>query len=122
MLRIRVSSVVWAIAAASVLVAAKRPNIVMIIPDDQTYSDFGFMGNALVDTPNLDRLAAQSATFVNGYVPSSVCSPSLATLLTGLYPHQSGIHYNHPPPGNAAFNRMRSAKDYTLPNARSPLP
>ncbi|MBI3462651.1 MAG: sulfatase-like hydrolase/transferase, partial [Planctomycetes bacterium] len=43
------------------------------------------------------RLAADSARFVNGYVPTSVCRPSLATLLTGLYPHQHGIHFNHPP-------------------------
>ncbi|MDA7916174.1 sulfatase-like hydrolase/transferase, partial [Verrucomicrobia bacterium] len=60
----------------------------------------------------LDQLASQSARFVNGYVPTSVCSPSLATLLTGLYPHQHGIHYNHPPPGNSAFNKMISRSRY----------
>ena len=92
--------------------APNKPNIVMIIADDQTYRDFGFMGNSHVQTPNIDRLASQSARFVNGYVPTSVCSPSLATLLTGLYPHQHGIHYNHPPPGNSAFNRMTSRSEY----------
>jgi uncharacterized sulfatase len=91
----------------------------MIIPDDQTYSDFGFMGNDLVHTPNIDRLAARSARFVNGYVPTSLCSPSLATLLTGLYPHQSGIHYNHPPPGNSAFNKMQSAAEYRHVRSKS---
>jgi arylsulfatase A len=99
--------------------AAPRPNVVCIIPDDQTYRDFGFMGNARVKTPHLDRLAAQSARFPNGYVPTSVCSPSLATLLTGLYPHQHGIHFNHPPPGNAAFNRMTSAAEYERVRSRS---
>ncbi|MEO1991585.1 MAG: sulfatase-like hydrolase/transferase [Pirellulales bacterium] len=89
-----------------------RPNIVLIISDDQTYRDFGFMGNKAVRTPNLDRLAARSALFPNGYVPTSVCSPSLATILTGLYPHQSGIHFNHPPPGNRAFNTMTSRPQY----------
>ncbi len=66
--------------------ATEKPNIVMIIADDQTYRDFGFMGNAQVQTPNIDRLASKSARYVNGYVPTSVCSPSLATLLraTGL--------------------------------------
>ena len=98
--------------ATAVLAAAERPNVVMIIPDDQTYSDFGFMGNDLVQTPHLDKLASQSTVFVNGYVPTSVCSPSLATLLTGLYPHQSGIHYNHPPPGNKAFANMPNAQTY----------
>ena len=81
-----------------------RPNIVMILADDQSYRDFGFMGNTLVHTPHLDQLAAKSARFPNGYVPMSVCRPSLATLLTGLYPHQHGIHFNHPPPG---LNSMR---------------
>jgi len=93
-------------------VASEKPNIVMIIADDQTYRDFGFMGNSQVQTPNIDRLASRSARYVNGYVPTSVCSPSLATLLTGLYPHQHGIHYNHPPPGNSAFDRMTSRKEY----------
>jgi uncharacterized sulfatase len=78
----------------------------MIVSDDQAYSDFGFMGHPHVQTPHIDRLAAKSARYPNGYVPSSVCRPSLVTLLTGLYPHQHGVHFNHPPPGNKAFNRM----------------
>ena len=82
-----------------------RPNIVMIISDDQTYTDFGFMGNTDVLTPRLDMLARQSAVYPNGYVPSSVCRPSLVTLLTGLYPHQHLIHFNHPPPGFSKLTR-----------------
>ncbi len=85
---------------------SSRPNIVLILADDQSYRDFGFMGNELVQTPALDRLAAQSARFPLGYVPMSVCRPSLATLLTGLYPHQHGIHFNHPPPGLRAMRAM----------------
>jgi len=84
---------------------SKHPNIVLIISDDQTYTDFGFMGNAEVQTSHLDRLAAQSARYVNGYVPSSVCRPSLVTLLTGLSPHQHGVYFNHPPPGFAKLTR-----------------
>ena len=99
--------------------SAARPNIVMIISDDQTYRDFGFMGNNLVHTPHLDKLAEQSAFFPNGYVPTSVCSPSLATMLTGLYPHQHGIHYNHPPPGNSAFNKMKSRTEYERIRSKS---
>jgi arylsulfatase A len=100
------------------LQAVERPNIVYIIADDHTYRDFGFMGSQDALTPNIDRLAAQSARFVNGYVPSSLCSPSLGVLLTGWYPHQSGLHYNHPPPGNAGFNKMQSRAEYEA--ARSP--
>ena len=87
--------------------ARRRPNLVLILSDDQGYRDFGFMGNDVVRTPNLDRLAAASARFVNGYVPTSVCRPSLATLLTGLYPHQHQIHFNHPP--HQAYPERREA-------------
>jgi arylsulfatase A len=97
---------------------AAAPNVVYIIADDHTYRDFGFMGSPDALTPHLDRLAAQSARFPNGYVTTSLCSPSLGVLLTGRYPHQSGLHYNHPPPGNSAFNRMKSRAEYE--QARSP--
>ena len=85
---------------------AEQPNFVVILADDQSYRDFGFMGNELVHTPHLDRLAQMSARYPNGYVPMSVCRPSLATLLTGLYPHQHGIHFNHPPPGLRAMRKL----------------
>lgn len=81
------------------------PNIVMLIADDQQYSDFGFMGNPRVQTPNLDELARGSAIYTDAYVPSSICRPSLVTLLTGLYPHQHGVHFNHPPPGFAKLTK-----------------
>ena len=97
---------------ANQTVAKSPPNIVFIIADDQSWTDYGFMDNPRVSTPNLDRLAKQSARFPNAYVPSSVCRPSLVTLLTGLYPHQHGVHFNHGPPGNAGYNRMMSAKEY----------
>ncbi len=92
---------------ATAIAAQSRPNIVMIISDDQTFSDFGFMGNSRVRTPNLDELASKSARFTHGYVPSSVCRPSLVTMLTGLYPHQHGVHFNHPPPGFSALSKSR---------------
>ena len=95
-----------------------RPNIVMILADDQSYRDFGFMGNTLVHTPHLDQLAAKSARFPNGYVPMSVCRPSLATLLTGLYPHQHGIHFNHPPPGLKQMQEL-TAEEYRATRAKA---
>lgn len=94
----------------------ERPNVLMILADDQSYRDFGFLGNELVHTPNLDALAARSAVFPNGYVPMSVCRPSLATLLTGLYPHQHGIYFNHPPPGLGAMRKM-TAEQYRATRA-----
>ena len=65
-----------------------RPNIVLIIGDDQNYRDFGFMGSSVAKTPNLDRLARGGTVFPNGYSTASMCRPALASLLTGLYPHQ----------------------------------
>jgi uncharacterized sulfatase len=94
------------------LTAEERPNIVYIIADDQSWMDFGFMGNDRVFTPNLDKLASRSARFPNGYLTTSVCRPSLVTLLTGLYPRQSGIYFNHGPPGNSAYNQMASREEY----------
>lgn len=105
--------VAFLVAAAGASAAEQRPpNIVYIIADDQAWTDFGFMGNKRVHTPNLDTLAEKSARFVNGYVPASVCRPSLVTMLTGLYPHQHGVHFNHGPPGNAGYNRMTSREQY----------
>ncbi len=92
--------------------AAERPNIVVILADDQSYRDFGFTGNPLVHTPQIDQLAAASARYPNGYVPMSVCRPSLATILTGLYPHQHGIHFNHPPPGLRTMQKTMTADEY----------
>jgi arylsulfatase A-like enzyme len=73
------------------------PNIVMIISDDQGWGDYGFMGNKIIQTPNLDRLAASSRVFTRGYVTAPLCGPSLASIITGLHPHQHGKTSNDPP-------------------------
>lgn len=75
------------------------PNVVLIVSDDQHYGDFGFMGHPEIKTPRLDKLAAEGAVFPNGYVPSSLCRASLATIVTGLYGHQHRICCNDPPDG-----------------------
>ncbi len=72
-------------------------NVLLIIGDDQGWTDFGFMGHPVIRTPHLDRVAAQSLVFTRGYVPSSLCRPSLASIITGLYPHQHRIVSNDPP-------------------------
>ncbi|MBM4081010.1 MAG: twin-arginine translocation signal domain-containing protein, partial [Planctomycetes bacterium] len=77
--------------------AGRRPNVVMIVSDDHGWPDYSFMGHPHVQTPNLDKLAAQSVTFTRGYVPSALCCPSLASIITGLYPHQTKITCNDPP-------------------------
>lgn len=79
--------------------SAQPPNVVMIIADDQGWTDFGFMGHRVIKTPYLDKFAKESALFPNAYVPTSLCRASLATLLTGLYGHQHKICCNDPPEG-----------------------
>lgn len=65
-----------------------RPNIVLLLSDDQAWTDYGYMGHPDVATPHLDALAARSALFGRGYVPTGLCRPSLMTLSSGLYAHQ----------------------------------
>lgn len=72
------------------------PNIVLILSDDHAWNDYGFMGHEIVKTPSLDKLAAEGVTFKRGYVPTSLCRPSLATIASGLYAHQHGITGNDP--------------------------
>ena len=84
---------------------AAPPNVVMIISDDQAWGDYSFMGHPEIRTPNLDQLASEGLTFRRGYVPSSLCSPSLASILTGLYPHQHRVTSNDPPLKPGLSNR-----------------
>lgn len=81
----------------------------MIISDDQAWTDYSFMGHPQIRTPNIDRLAAQSLTFRNGYVPSSLCCPSLASIVTGLYPHQHKVTSNDPPGSDGPEGRNSEA-------------
>ncbi len=85
--------------------AAERPNVVLIISDDHAWTDCGFMGHPHIQTPNLDRLAAESLCFRRGYVSSSLCCPSLATIITGMYPHQHKVTSNDPPIPAGMTNR-----------------
>lgn len=87
------------LAAAPAAGQQARPNVLMILSDDQAWNDYGFMGHPTIETPNLDRLAQESLLYTRGYVPSSLCRPSLMTMLTGLYPHQHGVSGNDPPKG-----------------------
>lgn len=75
--------------------AAEQPNIVFIISDDHDNEHLGFMGNTLVHTPNLDALAKAGTVFTTAHLPMSRCHPTLASFLSGRWPHQSGIYYNY---------------------------
>ncbi len=69
----------------------ERPNILLIVSDDQGYNDLGLLGNGII-TPNLDRLAREGTRLTNFYVSWPACTPSRASLLTGRYPQRNGIY------------------------------
>jgi arylsulfatase A-like enzyme len=77
--------------------AAETPNVVMIISDDHAWTDYSFQRHPQIRTPHIDRLAREGLTFTRGYVTSSLCCPSLASIITGLYPHQHRVTSNDPP-------------------------
>jgi len=72
------------------------PNVVIILADDMGYGDIGVYGAPLNKTPNLDRLAAEGVRMTDFRVPSALCTPSRAALLTGLYPPRTGLVGNLP--------------------------
>ncbi|MDF1823647.1 MAG: sulfatase-like hydrolase/transferase [Verrucomicrobiales bacterium] len=93
---------------------AESPNVVFILSDDQGWGDYGFMGNEVVRTPHLDALAAESRLYKKGYVVSPLCRPSLASMVTGLHPHQHGVVGNDVSPAKKA---AREAEDRTVRDA-----
>lgn len=68
----------------------RPPNVVIMMTDDQGYGDYGFMGNSVIQTPNLDSMAARSARMTDFYV-SPVCSPTRASLMTGRYNYRTRV-------------------------------
>lgn len=77
----------WALALSQ---TPERPNVVIILTDDQGYGDVGIYG-APFPTPRLDRMAAEGIRFTDFYVAGPVCTPTRAALLTGSYPKRVGL-------------------------------
>lgn len=88
-----------------------RPNIVFILSDDQSWTDYGFMGDENIETPRLDKFASESLTFKKAYVPTPLCSPSLATIITGLYPKNHGILGN-----DKVYEKVEGGRAANRPN------
>ncbi len=72
-------------------VAIHRPNVILILADDMGLGDIGALNGGLSRTPVLDRLMAEGMWFSQGYSGSTVCAPARASLLTGRYPHRTGV-------------------------------
>ena len=74
--------------------AGERPNIVLIMSDDHATRAVSAYGDSLVETPSIDRIAANGMRFDRAYVGNAICGPSRATTLTGLHSHGNGFYSN----------------------------
>src|SRR5438270_5026182 len=84
--------------AASRRKNGKPRNVIFVLTDDHRYDALGFMkGQSFLQTPHLDRLAAEGAHCKNAFVTTSLCSPSRASMLTGKYAFQHRIVDNNTP-------------------------
>lgn len=83
-----------ALIPGTACLAVEKPNIVVILSDDQGWTDYRFMGHGEIKTPHLDKLAGRSVLFERGYVASPLCRPSLASMVTGRFPSNHGVTGN----------------------------
>lgn len=74
--------------------AAEKPNLVVMMTDDQRFDFLSCAGHPFIKTPNMDRIAKEGVRFTNMFVTNSLCAPSRATLMTGQYSHANGIRDN----------------------------
>lgn len=81
------------VSACSLPVLADKPNVIVIVADDLGWADVGFHGNTQIDTPSLDRLAAEG-TQLDRFYTTPICSPTRAALMTGRDPMRLGVAYS----------------------------
>jgi arylsulfatase A-like enzyme len=72
----------------------ERPNLILILTDDHRSDEIGCAGNPILRTPNIDRLAAEGTLFTEATVTSAVCTPSRASIFTGMHERRHGINFN----------------------------
>src|SRR5262245_4034562 len=87
-------SVALALATGSPLAAAEKPNVVVMMTDDQRHDFMSCAGHPFIKTPNMDRIAREGYRYTNMFVTNALCAPSRATLMTGQYSHANGVRDN----------------------------
>ena len=96
--------------------SAERPNLVLIIADDMAWDDCGIYGNFNLPTPNIDRLGHEGMRFDRAFLTISSCSPSRASIITGLYPHSTDaeqLHWELPKEKTTFVERLKAAGYWT---------
>jgi arylsulfatase A-like enzyme len=96
----------------------KRPNILVIVADDQGYNDLGIQGCKDIPTPNIDTIGKNGVRCTNGYVSGPYCSPTRAGLMTGRYQQRYGHEFNPGPMAGMEFGL--SLQETTLPEHLKP--
>jgi len=89
--------------------APKRPNILLLMTDNQRSSALGCAGNTIIQTPNIDRLAAEGVRFENAFCTTSICAASRASIFTGQYRRTHGYTFNTPPLSRQAMQNSYPA-------------
>ena len=72
----------------------KRPNIIFILTDDQSYGMMGCTGNKTIPSPNFDKLANESVLFTNAHISTAICTPSRVSILLGQYERKQAVNFN----------------------------
>ena len=80
------------LALGTAVGAQDRPNFIIIFTDDQGYGNLGCFGGKHVNTPNIDRMAAEGARLTNFYASAPICTPSRASLMTGTHAQRIGMN------------------------------
>ena len=90
------------LAGAPLLAQQVRPNIIFILADDLGYGDLGSYGQQVIQTPDLDRMAAEGIRFTQFYAGATVCAPSRSVLMTGQHMGHTHVRGNAPGPDMTA--------------------
>lgn len=106
-------ALLWAWPAHALAATSSPPNILLIVSDDQGWPDLGCMGLKSIDTPNLDRLAAEGVRATHFYATWPACTPSRGSILTGRYPQRNGL-YDMVRNDMVNFGHLYSAEEYAV--------
>ena len=94
LLAIALVVVMAALACRPAVEPELQPNVIVIMIDDLGYGDVGCYGATAVETPHIDRLAAEGLRFTSGYAPAAICTPTRFAFLTGKYASEINCNDN----------------------------
>lgn len=115
----------FALLLLATAVSARQPNVVLILADDLGRGDLGCYGQKVIQTPNLDRMAAEGMKLMNHYSGNAVCAPSRCVLMTGYHPGHAFIRDNRQADNAKGLSRMGKPEhegQYPIPDTMVTMP